>query len=283
MFKVNVAVRYAVFTVASLAILGFACGYVAPKMGSQFANSPSAQVTSQVTNQDVYRQLTTFTDEDVEVKNAAKIVIKAPNEAKIGELVRFDVSASRAESFKWLLVPKSADFEVYNNGKRAVFSAREEGEYMFIVACAYKGTVAVTTHVVRVGNPGPKPGDYPIVPKPDAGAGVAKWIPFWCSLTVRPEVEARKLAESFEGIASTISAGVNTTPGEIIKATSEANRQALGDSLEAWKPVLLSLQNEFKNRANAGTLVSAEQHAEMWREVAKGLRTYADLFETPQP
>jgi hypothetical protein len=106
------------------------------------------------------------------------------------------------------------------------------------------------------------------------------WLPYWCSLTVRAESETRKLADSFDAVAAAISSRVYTTPEEIIKATGEANRQALGDSLEAWKPVLLSLQNEFKARANAGTLASPEQHAEMWREVATGLRAYADLFET---
>ncbi len=284
MFKFSAALRYTVFTAITAAAIGLAYCYITPKAGGQFANSPSAQVTDQDADQDVYRHLTTPTDDDdtpVETeKNIAKIVIKASSEAEMGQLVRLDVTASKAESFKWLLVPNSADFEVYDNGKRAVFSAREAGEYMFIVACAYKGTVAVTTHVVRVGNPVPKPGDYPIVERPNTGAAISEWVPYWCSLTVRPEEETRKLSESFEGIAATISAGVNTTPGDISKATSDANRQALGDSLEAWKPFLLSLQNEFKNRATAGTLVSAEQHAEMWREVAKGLRAYADLFET---
>lgn len=280
MFKFSIAFRYTVLTTAIVAIMVLAYCYGTSGPGGQLTNSPPVQVA----DRDVYQHLTADADDDdapVETeKDVAKIIIKASNEAEIGQLIRLDVAASKAESFKWLLVPNSADFEVYDNGKRAVFSAREAGEYMFIVACAYKGTVAVTTHVVRVGNPVPKPGDYPIVAKPNAGAAISEWVPYWCSLMVRPKEETQKLAESFEGIAATISAGVNTTPEEISKATSDANRRALGDSLEAWKPFLLSLQNEFKNRANAGTLVSAEQHAEMWREVAKGLRVYTDLFET---
>jgi hypothetical protein len=218
--------------------------------------------------------------EDVENLDTARISIQAPAEAEIGELVRLDVSDSCAESYKWILVPKSVDFEVYDNGQRAVFSARKAGEYMFIVACAYEGTVDVAIHVIRVGNPTPKPGDYPSVTKPEAKAAITEWLPYWCSLTVRTEAETRKLAGCFDGIAATISAGVYTTPEEIIKATREATREALGDSLESWKPVLLSLQDEFKARANAGTLASPEQHADLWRKVAAGLRVYADLFET---
>lgn len=259
--------------VALLALSAFACFHVAPEIVGNLTP------TVQHIEKDVYSGLTIFSN-DEENLDAAKVVINAPIEAEIGELVRFDVSASWAESFKWVLVPKSCDFEVYDDGQRAVFSARKAGEYMFIVACAYEGTVDVVTHTIRVGNPVPKPGDYPVVAKPEADAPFSAWLPYWCSLTVRTETETRKLADSFDGIAAKISAGVYTTPEEIIKATGEANRQALGDSLEAWKMVLLSLQNEFKSRADAGTLASPEQHADMWREVAAGLRAYADLFET---
>lgn len=272
-------VVYSLLIATALTVTGVVAWHVGPQTGQQGANRAEAQTVSR----DIYSGLTVFAADNEEAKpqeEVAKIVIRAPEVAEIGELVRFDVSASKAESFKWLLVPETADFEVYNNGKRANFSARKTGEYMFIVSCAYKGTVDVVTHTVTVGTPVPKPGDYPIVEKPDAGAAIVEWVPYWCSLTVRPEEETRKLAESFEGIAATIAAGVNTTPEAIIKATSEANQRALGDSIEAWKPVLLSLQNEFKNRANAGTLVSPKQHGEMWREVATGLRAYADLFET---
>jgi hypothetical protein len=267
-----------VLIVIILFVTGLVSWHVGPKMGAQFTSSPDAQTSSA----GAYGGLTVFKD-DEEAKpegDIAKIIVRAPEVAEIGELVRFDVSASQAESFKWLLVPESADFEVYNDGQQAIFSARKTGEYMFIVACAYKGTVDVATHVVTVGTPVPKPGDYPVVEKPDTKAPIKEWVPYWCSLTVRPEEETRRLAESFEGVAATIAAGVHTTPEEIVKATGDANQQALGDSVDAWKPFLLSLQNEFKKRAKAGTLVSPEQHAEMWREIAAGLRVYADLFET---
>lgn len=257
----------AVFVTAGLSL------YTGPKVAAL------RTTTTQSATGSVYNGLTIFS-EDEENLDVAKIVIKAPIEAEIGELIRFDVSSSWAESFKWILVPLSGDFEVYNDGRCAVFSARKTGEYMFIVACAFEGTVDVTTHTVRVGNPTPRPGDYPVVPEPAVAAPLSDWLSYWCSLTVRVESEARELADSFDGIAAAISAGVYTTPEEIIKATGEANRQALGDSLTAWKPVLLSLQNEFKTRAIAGTLASPEQHANVWREVANGLRAYADLFET---
>jgi len=265
--------QHLLLAAAFIVLTGWAACYVIPEMSSQSANSPTA-------TQAAYEGLTVFTDDEELPAECAKIIIKAQTTAEVGELVRLDVSASQAESFKWILVPDSVDFEVYNEGRSATFSARKEGEYMFIVACAYKGKVDVMTHTITVGNPGPNPNDYPRVLRPDSEATVGEWVPYWCALTMRPKEGALKLAESFEGVATTISAGVNTTPAEIIKATGDSNRQALGDSVEDWKPFLLSLQNEFKKRAAEGTLLSPDQHADMWREVAAGLRAYADLFET---
>jgi hypothetical protein len=275
MGNLKITLKNALLGTALLAMLALTGVCVVPKI----AGLTASVSTVQHVERNVYNGLTIFSD-DEENLDTAKIVLKAPIEAEIGELVRFDVSASWAKSFKWVLVPESGDFEVYDGGKRAVFSGRKSGEYMFIVACAYENTVDVIIHTVRVGTPIPKPGDYPVVAEPEADALFSEWLPYWCSLTVRTEAETRKLADGFDSVAAKISAGVYTTPEEIIKATGEANRLALGDSLEAWKMVLLSLQNEFKARADAGTLASPEQHADMWREVAAGLRAYADLFET---
>ena len=79
--------------------------------------------------------------DDTEPGETAKVVIHAQEMAEIGELVRFDLTSSVARSFMWLMVPEEIDFEIYDNGQRAVFSARKPGDYMFIVACAYEDTV----------------------------------------------------------------------------------------------------------------------------------------------
>ncbi len=291
MSKLKINLKNALLVMTLLSMLVFTgVVVVAPKITTPPEVIPPEVIPTEVTptevthavqgvEKNVYSDLIVFLEDDMNLDNA-RLVLKAVKEAEVGELVRFDVSDSWAETYKWILVPKSVDFEVYDSGQRAVFSARKAGEYMFIVACAYEGTVDVIMHTVRVGNPAPKPGDYPAVPEPEVDAALSEWLPYWCSLTVRTEAETRKLADSFEGVAATISAGVYTTPEEIIKATSEANQQALGDSLVSWKMVLLSLQDEFKARATAGTLASPKQHADMWREVAAGLRAYADLFDT---
>lgn len=280
------------FLIAALAVTGLMCGRTLQQ--PRVVTAPAVEEIMEETSEpNLYGSLTVLRDDeedDVVDPNAdvAKIVVNAQELGDVGELIRFDVSESTAESFKWLLVPESVDFEVYDEGKRAVFSAREPGEYMFVVACAYKGTVDVTTHVVTIEGPEPQPepepdDEYPVVPEPAAGASLVEWVPYWCSQAKRPKDETIRLAASFESVAATISAGVNTTPQEIIQATGKANRQALGESLQEWMPVLQNLQAEFKTRADAGTLVTAEQHAETWREVAESLRAYATLFTASQP
>ena len=199
--------------------------------------------------------------QDREVSAEAKIVLDASSTARVGQLVRFDVSDSAADSFKWLLVPLSEDFLVYDSGARAVFSARTPGEYQFVVACAKDGTVDVVTHTIRVIEP-------PTVPVTDS---LAEWIPFWNWDMDLPRGECEKLADSFEAIAARH--GELTTPDEWIKATAESNRAALGASLPAWKPILDKIGENLRKRAETGTLMSPEDHEKVWLEIAQGLRS----------
>jgi len=276
--------------VVALAVSCFAAGVVAPKYVHTTALTQAGEPV------DVYSGLTVLTEgEEIPAVDEATIIVCSQEEGVVGELIRLDVSGSVAESFKWLLVPESADFEVYDNGKRAVFSARTPGEYMFVVACAFKDTVDVTTHVVVITDVDPvkpdkpdKPDDpddpdtpdgYPVIEKPMEGDPLSAWIPYWCSQSRLPVNEAKQLAGSFESVAAMISAGVYTTPQEIIEATSEASKDALGERLKAWLPVLRPLQDKFQLMAQNGELVTPEQHAETWRLVAKALKIYAVIFK----
>lgn len=233
--------------------------------------SPAASTTTSGANVHIIHR-----DDVVQPEHIAHIVIKAQEVAEVGELVRFDLSESAAQSYKWILVPESVDFETYRDGEAAVFSARKPGEYMFIVACAYNGSVDVATHIVTVG------GGVPYVPdvsKPDAVAGIDKWAVYWCSTNELPSDEAAKLAGSFESVSAQIAAGVLQEVDEIITATADANRKALGDSLPEWTPVLRELQAAMKARAEQGKLTTPEQHRLLWLEIAEGLRHYASSLD----
>lgn len=237
--------------------------------------SPTASTTTSGANVHILHR-----DDVVQPEHIAHIVIKAQEVAEVGELVRFDLSESAAQSYKWILVPESVDFETYRDGEAAVFSARKPGEYMFIVACAYNGSVDVATHVVTVKKKVDPDHPYePDVARPDKNAGLDKWATYWCSVNERPADEAERLAGSFEAISAQIAAGVLQKADEIIAATAAANRKALGDSLPEWVPVLRELQAAMKARAEQGKLSTPDQHRALWLEIAEGLRHYASSLD----
>ena len=212
--------------------------------------------------------------------DVAEVVMRAQEAAEVGELVRLDLTGSVAQSFKWLMVPATVDFEAYNNGKNAHFSARKAGSYMFIVACAYEGTVDVVIHTVVVtGATAPDGATYPEIALPQVDAPLGEWVTYWCATNRRPREEAKRLAASFENVATQIAAGVIQDPSEIIAATATANRAALGDSLTSWMPVLEQLQARMKEQADAGNLTTADEHRATWLMISKGLREYVALFK----
>jgi hypothetical protein len=196
----------------------------------------------------------------VPAKVEAKVVLSAPSVCRIGELVRLDVSESVADSFKWLLVPQSQDWLTYEGGAKAVFSARTAGDYQFIVAVAKDGSVDVVTWVVKVMEPPSEPA---------VDASLVEWIPYWNWTLGLPQDECKALAASFEAIA----ANVNDLddPQEWIKATAKANREVLGERLDAWKPMLDKIGAVLLERAQSGALATPEDHAKMWKEIAAGL------------
>lgn len=188
----------------------------------------------------------------------AKIVLDAPDTARVGELVRFDVSESTADSFKWLIAPDSDDFLTYDSGRRAVFSARVQGEYQFIVACAKDGTVDAVTHIVRVIGPPPQP----------TTPSLTEWIPFWAWPMNLSSTEAQALADNFEIIAERKLA----EPEDWIKETANVNRETLGQSLSNWEPLLDKIGKALHKQAEEGSLTTPDQHVETWLEIAEGLR-----------
>ena len=260
-------IRTAVFLLAVTVSAGL---LISPYVNARpLLPSPTASTTTSGANIHILHQ-----DYVVQPDHIAHIVIKAQDTAEVGELVRFDLSDSAAQSYKWILVPESVDFETYRDGEAAVFSARKPGEYMFIVACAYNGSVDVATHIVTVGGGIP---DVPDVSKPDTVAGIDKWAVYWCSTNELPSEEAKKLADSFEAVSAQIAAGILQEADEIIAATAVANRKALGDSLSDWMPVLQELQAVMQEKAEQGELSTPDQHQVLWKEIAKGLRNYASI------
>lgn len=199
--------------------------------------------------------------------NAANVILKAPNKARLGELVVLDVTESNATSFKWRLHQKTKNFLVIDGGKRAVFSAEAGGTYTFVIAGAKNDSVDVKIHTIRVDG-------GPAEPSDDIAAKISSWSEPVNSPTKKDD--AVRLAKSFMTVAGDIKA--DTTPAEIVEATKKSNRVALGDNLKYWEPFLIELQKELQVAAQAGKLPDAMAHADMWQKIADGLTQYADTL-----
>ncbi|RLB77207.1 MAG: hypothetical protein DRH24_16625 [Deltaproteobacteria bacterium] len=198
--------------------------------------------------------------DDTPAPAEAKVVLSAPAAAKIGELVRLDASKSVADSFKWIVIPESSDFLVYDGGARAVFSARVAGKYRFVLAVAKGGSVDVITYVVTVGK----------APERPQSNDLRAWIPYWRYQLNLPHEQAAALAASFDRVASRYE--VLTKPQDWIKATAEANREALGDNIDQWVPLLDKIGAALRKMAENGQLKTPEQHRDVWKAIAEGLR-----------
>lgn len=259
---------------ASLVIVAV-LGFFSFQYVSDTSGTPPA-VATMLTTQDnvtIYSGLTQNLDGD-----EAEVIIAAPEEVKLGKLVVLDVSQSVGNKFEWMVVPETEDFLVIDEGRRAVFSSGVPGEFMFIVACAVNDSVDVKRHIVRViGVTPPPPPPNPPQPPVNPSTALSKKVGTWCTTIQSPSRsgDAIKLAGAFEAVAAQIDAGTLVQPYDIITSTTEANRAALGEQLQAWIPFLRSLQAELEQRADDGLLVTPTQHSAVWKEIAKGLRYFA--------
>jgi hypothetical protein len=207
-------------------------------------------------------------------QSKAEVIIDAPIEAKVGQMVRFDVSKSSGSMYKWKVIPSTTNFETYENGRKACFSSETPGEYTFVVACALNGSVDVKTHTLKITGDTPVPPIPTPTPPPSPTSTLNAKIKSWMTEVNSPtkKVEALKLSAGFSDIATKIDAGTLTTPEDIIAKLADSDRTILGTQLSAWVPFLTNLQNEMKNRSAAGVLTTPAQHSDLLKEIAQGLK-----------
>lgn len=192
-------------------------------------------------------------------ENVAKIVLTTPPAAKVGELVRLDASKSNAASYKWLA--PTGDFEVIDGGCKAVFSAREPGTYTFTLAVALDGTVDVVTFQIKVEGP----------LQPPQTDNLGEWVTYWKASMDLPKDKVEALAISFDRVALQMT--TLAKPEVIIQETAKANREALGADLDKFVPLLQKIQTALQKMAQSGQLTTPEQHAVVWQDIARGLRS----------
>jgi len=197
----------------------------------------------------------------------ASVSVKAPETARVGQLVVLDASESYVDAFKWK-APSTDNFIVIEDGKRAFFSAEKPGAYTFWVAGALDKTVDLQSVTVTIeGFVPPDPGPTGMEAK------IRQWLKLVKSETWK--VEAQALSASFRGISQQISNNIITTPENVIKATALANKAALGNSGPAWAPFGEELRKELNAQSAAGKLADLPAHAALWDQIGQTLAKVA--------
>lgn len=205
-----------------------------------------------------------------------------------GTMVVLSAQGSTADALSWQCCNAGLQLLVVEKGTICAFATSKEGVYTIILAAAKTGDdgkaeLSTARKEVIVGRSGPNPpgpnppgpGPEPNPPEPDPlpegkyklAADALRWTE-----SVEDRSLAIDLAAAFEASASQIAAGTVTTLQQFQSESQRLNRQALGDSVGLWKPFFESLQIRLKSLNSAGHMVSLEDHAVAWEEIAIGLR-----------
>lgn len=190
----------------------------------------------------------------------AGVNLEAPDEAEIGELVRLDASKSDVDGLTWQILPETPDFEVIENGRRAFFSSRVPGSYLFIVAGAKDGVPYLKHHTITVLGEVVPPGPESL------GLKVRRWTKSVGDYKAR-QVHALALAGVFRKLAT----AEDITVDEMLDATATANSAVLGEDLEKWFPLLEPLGEELDVLMEEEKLATREDYKLVWLEIAEGI------------
>lgn len=197
---------------------------------------------------------------------AGGIRINAAKYAEIGELIKLKVTGGVDSTFSWQQLDGGADFAVFMDGREAVFSARKNGTYRFILAVSTENKASVLIHTIKVGVP------------PDT---ILEWVQIKCNKIHPDKEKVAKLAASFKLIAERINAGLLKDAIVIAKTTAESNKLVIAGD-EKLIALMAELQTLLKTKADNGELVTPADHAKIWIELSTALNDWASYssFQT---
>jgi len=181
------------------------------------------------------------------------IIVDAPSNYEIGQLVILDASASKADELIWKIFPATENFKV--QGTIALFASGQPIDYTIIVVARRGKHLACKVLKLKHGN-----SDKVINTLTPFEQEVKKWLP-------PDKAGAKELAQSFKIVAGTIDSGVFDTVDGVIMATARANSAALGDRLGTWKPFLQRFQEYLETNPPA----TIADHSTMWKNMAVAL------------
>ncbi len=206
----------------------------------------------------------------------AEVNIVGPDRVKIGDLITIDLSASIGAGFDYEVFPKPPGLRTFDEKRVIVCGTGDKNiTYTFVISCALDGDSDVAIHRVKVY------GAKEVGPSPNPGQNIVEKVSEWASDVQSPDKhdDAIKLAQSFSSIAIIIDQDAFDSPLALIKATSTSNRDALGDNVQHWAPLLNKLMVELEAAAKLGLLPDTKSHSRIWKDVAQGLREYANKIK----
>ena len=215
-------------------------------------------------------------DDGTPRQDKAEVNIKAPDKVKVGDMIVIDLSESLGGGFDYAVEPMPPGLRTFDSGKIIVCGTGDENvTYTFMISCALDGDSDIAVHKVKVTGAA-APG-----PPPDPGQNIPEKVKDWADDVDSPSKrdDCVKLAQSFSSVAIIIEQDQFSTPAELVQATATSNRDALGENLSHWTPLLDSLMQELKAMAQLGKLQDVKDHARIWKDVAKGLREYATTLD----
>lgn len=195
--------------------------------------------------------------------DGAGIVLRAPDDCEVGELVRFDAADSDVTGLTWQILPSTPDFEIIEDGRRAFFSARAESagqSFLVIVAGAKDGKPFLTHHTIDVIGVAPDPGPETL------STVVRRWV------RNVDDYEGRKAhGLALSGVFRKLASADDIAVDQILEATATANSAVLGDHLDDWIPFLEPLGKELDKLTAEGKLSTRADYKAAWTAIADGI------------
>jgi len=213
-------------------------------------------------------------DDGTPQKDKAEVNIKAPDKVNVGDVIIVDLSESLGGGFDYEVSPMPPGLMTFDNGKVIVCGTGDKNTtFTFMVSCALNGDSDLQVHKIRV------VGSQPQVP-PTPGNNLVSKVKEWAELVESDNKhdDAIKLAQSFSSVASIIDQDTFDTAQDLIRATATSNRDALNGNLPNWAPLLDGLMSELRSMQSTGLLPNVMSHAPVWRQVAQGLKEYAETL-----
>ncbi len=210
-----------------------------------------------------------------------EIKLEGPEKKTEGDLIEFSAIESYGDHFNWLVDPKPAGDESIKTSdeNRRCFIASKPGVYTITLIVSNCEGQAIEQRILTVESnhdcPDPEEPDDPIKPDPTKppsgklGLTIAAFDLALSKVDSTNRTKAGKVASVYEAISKDQSI---TNPQAFVNQTIVEIRNALGSSIDAWKPWHSGINTKIAGLISQGKLVSITQYREAWSEIAEGLK-----------